>query len=275
MGGNWSIAAPGRRAVSPTIMDASSTSGERWGLPEAFAGLVVSILLAGLVGGAVIGARGDYTGKWSEHGATAGRIAAQAAGDGALTGPQLTPLWLITLLQVPLWVGMLGAVVYAARKGRGIVADFGLRMEKRDVGVGLAVGFLAQVVLIPLVYWPWLRLLGNPDVSAAARSLTDRAEGAGIVLLVLLTVIGAPIVEELFFRGLLLRSLQRRLRPPLAIGAAAVLFSLAHFQVLQFPALVIFGAVAGVLAHRAQRLGPAIWAHVAFNATTVIVLLVS
>jgi membrane protease YdiL (CAAX protease family) len=95
------------------------------------------------------------------------------------------------------------------------------------------------------------------------------------VLLVLLTVIGAPIVEELFFRGLLLRSLERRLRAPLAIGVAALLFSLAHFQVLQFLALVIFGAIAGTLAHRAQRLGPAIWAHVAFNATTVVVLLLS
>ena len=92
-------------------------------------------------------------------------------------------------------------------------------------------------------------------------------------MLVLLTVVGAPIVEELFFRGLVLRSFERRLRPALAIGATAVLFSLAHFQVLQFLALVIFGVIAGVLAHRAQRLGPAIWAHVAFNATTVIALL--
>ena len=257
-------------------MGASNASGERWGLTDALVGLVVSIVLAGVVGGIVINARGDYTGKWSEHGAAAGRIAAQvAAGDGTLTAPQLTPLWLITLLQVPLWLGMLGAVVYAGRKGNGVVADFGLRMEKRDVPIGLATGFVAQVVLIPLLYWPLLRLLGNPDVSAAARSLTDRAQGLGIVLLVLLTVVGAPIVEELFFRGLLLRSLERRMRPVLAIGAAAVLFGLAHFQVLQFLALVIFGAIAGVLAHRAQRLGPAIWAHVAFNATTVIVLLLS
>lgn len=254
-------------------MGASSAPAERWGLTDALVGLLVSIVLAGVVGGVVIGARGDYTGKWSEHGAAAGRIAAQVASDGTLRAPQLSPLWLITLLQVPLWAGMLGTVIYAGRKGRGVVADFGLRMEGRDIGIGLVVGFLAQVVVIPLVYWPLLRLLGNPDVSAEARSLTDRAHGVGIVLLVVLTVVGAPIVEELFFRGLLLRSFERRLRAPLAIGAASILFSLAHFQVLQFLALVIFGVIAGTLAHRAQRLGPAIWAHVAFNATTVITLL--
>ncbi|TML17886.1 MAG: CPBP family intramembrane metalloprotease [Actinobacteria bacterium] len=262
-----------RRADPPKSMGASSESAERWGLTDAIVGLVVSIVLAGLVGAAVITARGDYTGKWSEHGAAAGRIAAQIATDGTLTAPQLTPLWLITLLQVPLWLGLLGTVAYAAKKGHGVVADFGLRMQPRDIGVGLVVGFLAQVGVIPLVYWPILKLLGEPDISVEARSLTDRAHGVGVLLLVLLTVVGAPIVEELFFRGLVLRSFERRLRPPLAIGATAVLFSLAHFQVLQFLALVIFGVIAGVLAHRAQRLGPAIWAHVAFNATTVIALL--
>jgi membrane protease YdiL (CAAX protease family) len=253
-------------------MSASSESAERWGLADALVGLIVSMLLALLVGGTVISARGDYTGKWSEHGAAAGRIASQIAGDGSLSAPKLTPIWLLTLLQVPLWVGMLGAVFYAAHKGRGL-GDFGLRMEPRDVPVGLLSGFLAQVVVVPLVYWPLLKLLGDPDVSAEARSLTDRAHGFGVVLLVVLTVVGAPVVEELFFRGLLLRSLERRLRPVLAVLVASLVFALVHFQLLQFVALVIFGAIAGTLAHRSGRLGPAIWAHVAFNATTVIALL--
>jgi membrane protease YdiL (CAAX protease family) len=253
-------------------MNGSSESAERWGLADALIGLVVSLLLALLVGGTVISARGDYTGKWSEHGAAAGRIASQLATDSALTAPKLTPLWLLTLLQVPLWVGMLGAVFYAARKGGGL-GDFGLRMEPRDVPVGLICGFLAQVLVVPLVYWPLLKLLDDPDVSAEARSLTDRAHGFGIVLLVVLTVVCAPVVEELFFRGLLQRSLERRLRPVLAVGVASLVFASVHFQLLQFLALAIFGAIAGTLAHRSGRLGPAIWAHVAFNATTVVALL--
>ena len=253
-------------------MGASSASGERWGLTDALVGLVVSILLAGLVGGAVISARGDYTGKWSEHGAAAGRIAAQAAGDGTLTAPKLTPLWLITLLQVPLWVGMLGAVFYAASKGRGVVADFGLRMEKRDIGIGLAVGFLAQVVVIPLVYWPLLRLLGNPDVSAEARSLTDRAHGVGVVLLVLLTVIGAPIVEELMYRGLLQGALVRRINDAVAVVAVAAFFAAIHFRWVEFPGLFVFGLILGICALRTGRLGMGIVAHMAFNATGLLLV---
>src|SRR5512140_1251744 len=116
-------------------MGASSESAERWGLTDALVGLAVSVVFAGLVGASVISARGDYTGKWSEHGAAAGRIAAQAAGDGRLSAPQLTPLWLITILQVPLWAGLLGTVLFAAKKGSGVVADFGLRMKPGDVGI--------------------------------------------------------------------------------------------------------------------------------------------
>ena len=65
-----------------------------------------------------------------------------------------------------------------------------------------------------------------------------------MVLLVLLTIVGAPIVEELFFRGLVLRSLRRHIAPPAAIVVSALLFALVHFQVLQFLALAIFGVIA-------------------------------
>jgi membrane protease YdiL (CAAX protease family) len=34
---------------------------------------------------------------------------------------------------------------------------------------------------------------------------------------------------------------------------------------LQFPALLVFGIILGVLAWRSGRLGPAIWAHLGFN----------
>ena len=41
------------------------------------------------------------------------------------------------------------------------------------------------------------------------------------------------------------------------------------------PALVAFGAVLGTLAYKTGRLGPGIIAHMAFNAVTVIALLLS
>jgi membrane protease YdiL (CAAX protease family) len=84
----------------------------------------------------------------------------------------------------------------------------------------------------------------------------------------------APIFEEIFYRGLLQRSLLKRGLPPVvAIGITAVFFAATHFQLLQLPGLVVAGAVFGTLAYRADRLGPAIAAHLTFNMVTVIALL--
>ena len=48
---------------------------------------------------------------------------------------------------------------------------------------------------------------------------------------------------------------------------------MSHFQVVQFAGLFVFGAVAAVLFERTGRLATPIFAHVGFNAVTVVVLL--
>ena len=120
-----------------------------WGLKEAIVGLGVS-QLAAVVGGAVILA-------------AAGRTDSAALDD--------LPLSLIALLQVPLWLGLLGAPIYAAyRKGDGLQAEFGFRMTPRDVPVGLLWGAGAQLLMVPLIYIPIFWLVGREDLSAPARA---------------------------------------------------------------------------------------------------------
>lgn len=189
------------------------------------------------------------------------------------------PLSLVAVAQLGLWVGLLGVPVVATRlKGNGVLVDLHLRARLADVWRGGGVGVLLQLVALPLVYWPLLELLdkGTSDLEGPAREMTDRADGAlGVVLLVLIVGIGAPIVEEIFYRGLFQRALLKRGLPPaVAIAINATVFGLSHGQLLQLPALMLFGVAAGTLAHRAGRLGPAIAAHVAFNMVTVISLLV-
>jgi membrane protease YdiL (CAAX protease family) len=187
------------------------------------------------------------------------------------------PLSLVALLQVPLWLGLLGVPLWvSARKGSGTRIDYGLWAEKRDVVVGLAWGIGTQLILVPALYAPliWIFELDTDKLDDPAKSLTDRADNpVGVILLILVVAIGAPIIEEIFYRGLLQRSLLRLLPAPVAIGITAVVFGGSHLELLQLPALVMFGVIAGVLAHRSGRLGPSIACHVGFNAVTVIALL--
>lgn len=185
------------------------------------------------------------------------------------------------LSQVGLWTGLVGATVLASRRkgARSLRADFGFRARWTDLGLGAAVAIAVQVVVLPLVGLLLRPLLGAPDVSGPVQDLMDKASGFAFIGLVATVAVGAPLVEELFFRGLLLRSLQRRLPNAVAIALSSVAFGLAHASTLPADAVIlvmvsltVFGAVLATLAVRTGRLGPGIVTHAVFNLFTVLYL---
>jgi membrane protease YdiL (CAAX protease family) len=228
------------------------TDDVRWGLGDAALGWVLA-----QIGGAIAAA------------------IVLAINDGTRDIEDLSLAWL-AVAQLGLWFGMLGVpLVMSKLKGHGPVRDFGLRSEGWDAPLGFAAGLLTQLLLIPLLYGPifWLTDLDSSDLEDPARGLTDRAtDSLGVAMLIIIVGIGAPIVEEIFYRGLLQRSLGRRFGVWPAILGSALLFGVSHFQLLQLPALVSFGIVLGVLAHRTGRLAAPIAAHIVFNMTTVLFL---
>lgn len=187
------------------------------------------------------------------------------------------PLGWVAVAQLGLWFGLLGVPYLAARfKGNGMVEDFGLSFRPSDLLVGGVAGLIGQFAILTIVYVP-MRLIwdvSQEELSEPAQNFTDKATGpVGVVLLVLIVGIGAPIVEEIFYRGLLQRSMVRRIGVPAGIGVTSLVFGAVHFQLLQLPALALAGLLFGVLAHHYGRLGPAIAAHMVFNLTAVVTLL--
>ncbi len=185
------------------------------------------------------------------------------------------PLSTTALLQVPLYGVMVGAaLVITRRKGNGPVADLGLRIGWRDVPLGLGTGVVLQglgnLLYVPLYWWTDLT---SDDIDKQSRELADKAHGAGVLLFLVVVVIAAPIVEEIFFRGFLLRGLERRVGSWWAIVVSAAVFALSHFDAWEFPALFLFGLGAAVLAVRTGRLGPGIVAHLGFNSVAAFFLL--
>lgn len=175
-----------------------------------------------------------------------------------------------------LWVGLVAASVYASRRrGTGSLSrDFGWRIGAWwELPAGAAVGLACQYGLIPLLYLPFESF--DHSLSHQLSEPVNRDTGAAhtvpalIVLLVFLAI-GAPLVEELFFRGLLFRALLGRLPVSIATISSAVLFALAHFEAVQFAGLAVFGVVLAYMAWRTGRLGMSMGAHMAFNAAAVL-----
>ena len=226
-----------------------------WGIPDALLGWCGAFLFANIVGALVL-LLGGYQ--------TSAEIKA-------------APLIWTMVAALPIWLAFVAIVVWVGdHKGNGWIRDFHVAIRAIDVPLGLVAGIVAQFVLVPVLSYPILKLSHQDaeDMAKPARELADKVHGAGGVLLLLLVVgVIAPIAEELFFRGLFFRSIEKRWNQWWALGLSSAFFGFIHFQPLQFLPLAAAGAVFGLLVIATGRLGPAIVAHMAFNTSTVVVLL--
>lgn len=180
------------------------------------------------------------------------------------------PIWITVASVALLWVPFGVALwVMSDRFGSGRFRDdYRLRMRLVDL-VGVPIGVLSQLALVPLVYWPlqsWFPDTFSEDkVEERARELWDRADGVWLVVLVLVVALGAPLVEELVYRGMILQALQARLQDVLALVLSAAWFAAVHLTPVELPGLFAFGLVLGLCFQRTGRLAMPIAAHVAFN----------
>src|SRR5262245_9581282 len=87
----------------------------------------------------------------------------------------------------------------------------------------------------------------------------------GGVIAALFGCIAAPVLEEMLFRGIILRSFLRQYSRRSAILGSAALFGFAHLNVYQLATGFVIGIVAGWLYERARSLWPCIVLHAAYN----------
>ena len=212
-------------------------------------------------------------------------VMAAANGHGkdlsVLVGEAVPPAWVVIGGLVGLWIGF-GAAVVTASKWRGtgrVAADMGLVVRRFDPVVGVVVGVVGQLGLVELIYLPFEHL--DPGLSKQleqpAKHLTGGFPGVDLAVIAVLTVVVVPVIEELFFRGLVLRSLLRLfgpagriMGPVAAVTVTGILFGLAHAELVELAGLVAFGIVLSVLAYRYRRLGPSIFAHATFNLIAIL-----
>jgi membrane protease YdiL (CAAX protease family) len=177
---------------------------------------------------------------------------------------------------------IIGVLWWASRrKGqRSLTRDFGWRLRLRDwwwpvVGIGVTIG-------LGILLWPMNRLLPDqPETQDVARDLANVTRPGAVVLAILAVVLLAPAVEELLFRGALLRSLQRRTSDGWAIAIQGTVFGLIHasgtsFDLNAIPtlaALTVLGVFLGVIATRSGSLSRAMLIHAGFNAVALLQLL--
>lgn len=186
----------------------------------------------------------------------------------------------IALSSLALWAPLVVAcVVVTARRGTGSFwRDYALQFRWSDIPIGLAGAIAGRLVSATFVLPIPLpsRSLNEVDEARFGESIEGAATWTALIVV---TCVGAPIIEELFFRGLLQARLVGRYGPVVGIGITSVLFGAAHLMAWRGVwslaygwAITGGGIVLGTLFHLTKRLGPAIAAHAWFNAQAMLAL---
>lgn len=175
------------------------------------------------------------------------------------------------------WLALAGwPLLVTHRRGNGPRIDLGLRLTWPDTGWGVLAGFAGLMLagIAALVTQVFV-----PDVtSTAAEAATRLEESAGrlaITVFALLIIAGAPIVEELFFRGLFFSAVRKRgVGAVMTILITGVVFAGFHFEPTRFFVLLPTGILLGWVRWKTGSTGAAMVAHGVVNAPGAIVLLV-
>jgi membrane protease YdiL (CAAX protease family) len=91
----------------------------------------------------------------------------------------------------------------------------------------------------------------------------------GGLITLIFACVAAPLIEEVLFRGIILRSFLQQYSRWSAIVGSALLFGLFHLNIYQFATGTILGVVMGWLYERSRSLWPCILLHSAYNAATI------
>jgi membrane protease YdiL (CAAX protease family) len=253
----------------------------RWGFIDVFVGAAGFILLSALVN------------QLSRLPAVLAQPQLQYAIDQVLAG----------------WLPLIAVVVIASRwRGRrSLGVDFGLRFRLLDIAVGVLAGVLLRFAAV--------------GISEAVRVATNGPPvpytgtvGPDPAWFVLTAIVAAslitPVIEELFFRGLVQRAIhnaviggpdrvrardydpdaapavsprRRRVAGVVAVLGSALVFVLYHLgaapdspaAVSRLVELLVVGIVLGLLALFTGRLGPSIIAHAMFNLSVALLAILS
>ena len=174
------------------------------------------------------------------------------------------------------WLAFAGWPILTTRwRGNGPVIDLGLSLTWREAGWGL-LGGVAAILTAAVAAAITTRFA--PDLSSAAGDAGDQlAKESGrfaVIAFGMLVLVGAPIVEELFFRGLFFAAVRKRgVGTVLTVVITAVVFAGFHFEPVRFFILLPTGLILGWVRAKTGSTGASMVAHGVVNAPGALLFL--
>lgn len=129
--------------------------------------------------------------------------------------------------------------------------------------IGITLNLLLELILI---------FLPIPESAMADYEVAVSGINQFSVLGAVLSVIVAPIFEEVLLRGYIMKTLQKGFPTFLAVIIQAVIFGLLHTQIIWIVYASLVGVLLGLIKIRYQSLYPCVLLHFAFNASNYLII---
>jgi membrane protease YdiL (CAAX protease family) len=217
-----------------------------------------AILTGSLIGGVLLGI------------AFAGLIIIATGGIDSLD----VPTWPMVWSQIASYVPIAAALFVLPWAAGASFSDLGLCSPSRRavlIAVGCAGVALPSASLVEVLQ---IHVFHLADSAVGAIRLFSGANPLGLTIaFTVITVIFAPVIEELLFRGAIFGMLRRYTSFPIAAGISAVLFAAAHAEWTTMLPLTVVGLILAYVYVRTGSLVASMITHGLFNAVNVALVL--
>jgi membrane protease YdiL (CAAX protease family) len=156
----------------------------------------------------------------------------------------------------------------------------GFGFGRKGSGFAIGIGILAGMLVLPIAQELILiseSVMLHFKIQPVAQTVVQELQkpqvpGVERAFIALLAIIGAPIVEESLFRGLLYPTLKQNGFPRIAFWGTSIVFAAFHVSTVTFVPLVFFAVVLILLYEATDNLLAPIAAHSVFNFANFLLL---
>lgn len=191
--------------------------------------------------------------------------------------------WTMAVGGLAMQFGILFAIGIAMRK-LPLMQHMSFSTSRLTFGQSAQTGgnyFLAAIPLILLTGLFWVELLQlletfagipMPDEQELVQYFAEAKVGPQLLLYGFMAVVMAPVVEELFFRGLIYRFLATKVSRHVGLVVSSLFFAAIHANAFSFLQLFLLGLLLARAYEKSRSLSVPIAMHAVFNLNSVVLL---
>lgn len=146
--------------------------------------------------------------------------------------------------------------------------DVGLKKPTlKDITTGF-IGAIVSLLIVGVIGFVLVKTTGI-HMDDSAKLLGSNPTIFQLIILAVVAVVGAPLFEELTFRGIVLNAVKERFGFWPSIIISGLVFSMAHLSIVNIIPLAIVGIILGLAYQRTKNLWTSITMHAVFNAAGI------